>query len=131
VQAVIAQLGGIKTSVKKIDDSALIKEYLDEETKLTSNPKYGSLYDKEKIRSGVITKAQKEGRYFKPDEELASKKAQAVEGAASPTIKGSKKEFTYNDLTEDQKYWANKYEKLGLYTKKQYIDELMKTGALK
>lgn len=61
----------------------------------------------------------------------AEKMASAVEGGQSHTMKKSKSELGFNDLSEEQKSIAKMLEKKGVMTKDKYIQELIKNGELK
>lgn len=64
-------------------------------------------------------------------EQPTKKRGQAVEGGRATVSHDSKRKFTFDDLSPQQKQFANMYEKQKLMTKEKYIDELVKAGALK
>lgn len=73
--------------------------------------------------------------YFNKDapKEEAPRRAQAVEGSKSAVVRtaSSKRTITFDDLNEDQKRFAKMYEKRGMMTIEQYIENQIKAGYLK
>lgn len=60
------------------------------------------------------------------------KRAQVVEsGRSTISTQSSKKKFTIDDLTPQQKQFAKMFAKQGIMTEEKYIDELVKAGTLK
>jgi hypothetical protein len=69
--------------------------------------------------------------YFNKDE--PKKRGQAVEGGKSAVVRtsSSKRDYSFDDLSDDQKTFAKMYEKRGIMTIDKYIEEQIKAGYLK
>lgn len=67
-----------------------------------------------------------------PDYFGEPKKRQVVEsGRSTVSSQSSKKKYTIDDLTPQQKQFAKMFAKQGIMTEEKYIDELVKAGTLK
>jgi hypothetical protein len=74
----------------------------------------------------------KQAREIFPERfETTQKRPQAVEGQSLRPGKSHNKKFTFNDLTPEQKKWANFYKRQGVMETQEYVDELVKIGELR
>lgn len=61
----------------------------------------------------------------------AKTKTVAVEGGQGQAISRTKKKFSYDDLSNDQKNACDRYVKMKVMTRDEYVDEIVKAGRLK
>jgi len=62
--------------------------------------------------------------------QTTQKRPPAVEGQSLRPGKKGHNKFTYNDLNEDQRKWAQFYKKQGVMEVQEYVDELARIGEL-